>query len=83
MFEEHFYNSQCNDWLPAFCLKVEIGRICDGKSFNCHPCFQSSTIPTYQKINAFMEGAKPNVYADSNKDGRLASFLDNKTLTRL
>ena len=32
--------------------------------------FQSSTIPTYQKINAFMEGAKPNVYADSNKDGK-------------
>ena len=32
--------------------------------------YQSSTIPTYQKINAFMEGAKPNVYADSNKDGK-------------
>ena len=57
----------------ASCLKDEriVGN-CEGRFFILiHSCFQSSTIPTYQKINAFMEGAKPNVYADSNKDGRL------------
>lgn len=28
-----------------------------------------STIPTYQKINAFMESAKPSVYTKSNGEG--------------
>lgn len=28
-----------------------------------------STIPTYQKINAFMESAKPSVYTKSNTEG--------------
>ena len=31
--------------------------------------FQMSTIPTYQKINAFMESAKPSVYTKSNGEG--------------
>ena len=31
--------------------------------------FQGSTIPTYQKINAFMESAKPSVYTGSNSEG--------------
>ena len=31
--------------------------------------FQSSSIPTYQKLNAFMESAKPSVYAKSNSEG--------------
>ena len=30
---------------------------------------QSSSIPTYQKLNAFMESAKPSVYAKSNSEG--------------
>ena len=30
---------------------------------------QSSSIPTYQKLNAFMESAKPSVYAKSNREG--------------
>lgn len=36
-----------------------------------HECFylQSSTIPTYQKLNAVMESAKPSVYTDGNSGG--------------
>ncbi len=30
---------------------------------------QGSTIPTYQKLNAFMESAKPSVYTSGNKEG--------------
>ena len=30
---------------------------------------QSSTIPTYQKLNAVMESAKPSVYTDGNSGG--------------
>ena len=30
---------------------------------------QSSTIPTYQKLNAFMESTKPSVYTKSNAEG--------------
>ena len=31
--------------------------------------WQGSTIPTYQKINAFMESAKPSVYTSGNSAG--------------
>ena len=30
---------------------------------------QSSTIPTYQKLNAFMESSKVNMYTGGNKEG--------------
>ena len=30
---------------------------------------QHSTIPTYQKLNAFMESAKPSVYTSGNSAG--------------
>merc|ERR1719228_1083659 len=46
--------------------KIKYGTYCCGSTKNF---FASSTIPTYQKINAFMEGAKPNVYAKSNSEG--------------
>merc|ERR1719402_2117100 len=31
--------------------------------------FRGSTIPTYQKLNAFMESAKPSVYTSENSAG--------------
>ena len=31
--------------------------------------FQDSTIPTYKKLNAFMESTKPSVMTDGNKAG--------------
>ena len=31
--------------------------------------FQSSNIPTYEKLNAFMESAKPTVYTGGNAEG--------------
>ena len=31
--------------------------------------FQGSTLPTIQKLNAFMESAKPSVYTDGNNEG--------------
>ena len=34
-----------------------------------HLELKGSSIPTYQKLNAFMESAKPSVYAKSNKEG--------------
>ena len=46
---------------------------------------QGSTIPTYQKINAFMEGTKPSVYTKGNaagidrvrkEDGLYAFFME-------
>ncbi len=30
---------------------------------------QGSTLPTIQKLNGFMESAKPSVYTDGNKEG--------------
>ena len=30
---------------------------------------QDSTIPTYKKLNAFMESTKPSVMTDGNKAG--------------
>ena len=33
------------------------------------PYFQTSTIPTYQKLNSFMESAKPSVYTGGNQEG--------------
>ena len=47
--------------------------------------FQGSTIPTYQKMNAFMESAKPSVYTSGNaagidrvrkEDGLYAFFME-------
>ena len=46
---------------------------------------QGSTIPTYQKLNAFMEGTKPSVYTTGNaagidrvrkEDGLYAFFME-------
>ena len=31
--------------------------------------FQKSTIPTFEKLNAAMESAKPSVYTNGNRDG--------------
>ncbi len=32
--------------------------------------WQKSTIPTYAKMNAFMESAKPSVYTKGNQEGK-------------
>ena len=51
--------------------------------------FQSSTIPTYQKLNAFMESAKPSVYTATNgagiervrkEDGMYAFFMEGASI---
>jgi hypothetical protein len=39
---------------------------------------QGSTIPTYQKLNAFMESAKPSVYTKGNSQG-LDRYKHKKT----
>jgi len=46
--------------------KIKYGTYCCGST---NTFFQKSTIPTYQKINAFMESAKPSVYTDGNSAG--------------
>ena len=46
--------------------KIKYGTYCCGST---NSFFSMSTIPTYQKINAFMEGAKPSVYTKSNTEG--------------
>jgi hypothetical protein len=47
--------------------KIKYGTYCCGST---NAFFQSSTIPTYQKLNAFMEGFKPSVYTSGNDAGR-------------
>ena len=51
----------------------------------CHIFLQGSTIPTYQKMNAFMESTKPSVYTSGNaagidrvrkEDGLYAFFME-------
>merc|ERR1719412_2287737 len=46
--------------------KIKYGTYCCGST---NSFFKGSTIPTYQKINAFMESAKPSVYVNSNSEG--------------
>jgi len=46
--------------------KIKYGTYCCGST---NSFFSMSTIPTYQKINAFMESAKPSVYTKSNTEG--------------
>lgn len=46
--------------------KIKYGTYCCGST---NSFFQMSTIPTYQKINAFMESAKPSVYTGGNAEG--------------
>jgi ionotropic glutamate receptor len=46
--------------------KIKYGTYCCGST---NAFFQSSTIPTYQKLNAFMESAKPSVYTKGNSQG--------------
>ncbi len=46
--------------------KIKYGTYCCGST---NAFFQGSTIPTYQKLNAFMESAKPSVYTSSNSEG--------------
>merc|ERR1719300_1874825 len=46
--------------------KIKYGTYCCGST---NSFFRGSTIPTYQKINAFMESAKPSVYVNSNSEG--------------
>ena len=51
---------------------------------------QSSTIPTYQKLNAFMESAKPSVYTKTGnqegldrvlkEDGAYAFFMEGASI---
>ena len=62
--------------------KIKYGTYCCGST---NAFFQGSTIPTYQKINAFMESAKPSVYTSGNaggidrvrkEDGMYAFFME-------
>jgi len=46
--------------------KIKFGTYCCGST---NSFFKGSTIPTYQKLNAFMESAKPSVYTSGNKAG--------------
>lgn len=46
--------------------KIKYGTGCCGATA---AFFRGSTIPTYQKINAFMESAKPSVYTSGNSQG--------------
>merc|ERR1719410_2684181 len=46
--------------------KIKYGTYCCGST---NAFFKGSTIPTYQKINAFMESAKPSVYTSGNAEG--------------
>merc|ERR1719273_2010823 len=46
--------------------KIKYGTYCCGST---NGFFKSSTIPTYQKLNAFMESAKPSVYTEGNAAG--------------
>ena len=44
--------------------KIKYGTYCCGST---NAFFQGSTIPTYQKINAYMESTKPSVYTTVSK----------------
>merc|ERR1719225_995101 len=46
--------------------KIKYGTYCCGST---NSFFQSSNIPTYEKLNAFMESAKPSVYTSGNAEG--------------
>jgi len=46
--------------------KIKYGTYCCGST---NSFFKHSTIPTYQKLNAFMESAKPSVYTSGNSAG--------------
>merc|ERR1711953_1489125 len=46
--------------------KIKYGTYCCGST---RTFFRDSTIPTYKKLNAFMESTKPSVYTDSNSEG--------------
>merc|ERR1719414_1969386 len=62
--------------------KIKYGTYCCGST---NAFFQGSTIPTYQKMNAFMESTKPSVYTSGNsagidrvrkEDGMYAFFME-------
>jgi len=62
--------------------KIKYGTYCCGST---NAFFQGSTIPTYQKMNAFMESTKPSVYTSGNaagidrvrkEDGLYAFFME-------
>ena len=72
------YGTYCCGSTNAF-FQVEIFEIF------CHFLSQGSTIPTYQKMNAFMESTKPSVYTSGNaagidrvqkEDGLYAFFME-------
>merc|ERR1719495_922533 len=46
--------------------KIKYGTYHSGST---NAFFQSSNIPTYEKLNAFMESAKPTVYTGGNAEG--------------
>jgi len=46
--------------------KIKYGTYCCGST---NAFFKGSSIPTYQKLNAFMESAKPSVYTAGNSEG--------------
>ncbi|XP_059083828.1 glutamate receptor ionotropic, kainate 2-like isoform X2 [Tigriopus californicus] len=46
--------------------KIKYGTYCCGST---NSFFRGSTIPTYTKLNAFMESAKPSVYTSGNQEG--------------
>jgi hypothetical protein len=62
--------------------KIKYGTYCCGST---NAFFQSSTIPTYQKLNAFMESAKPSVYTKGNSQGldRYTGFEKNPLFFKL
>jgi len=62
--------------------KIKYGTYCCGST---NGFFRNSNIPTYQKLNAFMEGTKPSVYTKGNAagvervrkgDGEYAFFME-------
>ena len=63
--------------------KIKYGTYCCGST---NAFFQGSTIPTYQKLNAAMESAKPSVYSTTGnaegidrvrkEDGMYAFFME-------
>ena len=64
-----FFKVSCFNFLNIHSLNLD--PLNSSITFLNNPfcAFQGSTIPTYQKLNAFMESAKPSVYTSSNSEG--------------
>ena len=77
------YGTYCCGSTNAF-FQVDIWSLPNSISHGIFFC-QGSTIPTYQKMNAFMESTKPSVYTSGNaagidrvrkEDGLYAFFME-------